>query len=54
LENISEEIADVFIYLISLVNCLELDLSHSFTKKMEINEKKYPPKEFNNGTYYKK
>ncbi len=54
LKKISEEIADVFIYLISLINTLDLDLSEIFIKKMEKNKKKYSSKEFNNGTYYKK
>ena len=54
LTNISDEIADVFIYLISLINLLDLDLSQAFKKKMEKNNKKYNTKEFNNGIYYKK
>lgn len=54
LTNISDEIADVFIYLISLINALDLDLSQIFIKKMEKNKKKYSNKEFNNGIYYKK
>jgi NTP pyrophosphatase (non-canonical NTP hydrolase) len=54
LKNISDEIADVFIYLISLINALDLDLSQAFRKKMEKNKKKYSSKEFNNGIYYKK
>ncbi|MBA7539023.1 hypothetical protein ES705_31301 [subsurface metagenome] len=54
LTNISDEIADVFIYLISLINLLDLDLSQAFEKKMEKNNKKYNTKEFNNGMYYKK
>ncbi len=54
LTNISEEIADVFIYLISLINALDLDLSQIFTNKMQKNKKKYSSKEFNNGIYYKK
>ncbi|MFX1325613.1 MAG: MazG-like family protein [Promethearchaeota archaeon] len=54
LANISEEIADVFIYLISLVNLLDLDLRYVFTNKMVKNRKKYNIKEFNNGLYYKK
>ena len=53
LENISDEIADVFIYLISLVNSLDLDLTSSFTNKMEKNKLKYPQDEFNNGSYQK-
>ena len=54
LTRISEEIADVFIYLISLVNALNLDLSEIFVSKMEKNKKKYSNNEFNNGKYYKK
>ncbi len=54
LTNISDEIADVFIYLISLINLLDLDLSQAFEKKMEKNNTKYNTKEFNSGLYYKK
>jgi len=54
LENIEDEIADIFIYLISLINTLGIDLTHVFIKKMEKNKKKYSTKEFNNGIYYKK
>ncbi|MFX0041172.1 MAG: nucleotide pyrophosphohydrolase [Promethearchaeota archaeon] len=54
LTNISDEIADVFIYLISLINALDLDLCQIFINKMEKNKKKYSSKEFNNGLYYKK
>lgn len=53
LENISDEIADVFIYLISLVNSVNLDLTNAFTKKMEKNELKYSLDDFNNGSYQK-
>jgi len=54
LTNISDEIADVFIYLISLINALDIDLSQIFINKIEKNKKKYSSKEFNNGIYYKK
>ncbi len=54
LSDISDEIADVFIYLISLLNSLNLDLTQSFMSKMEKNDKKYTLKEFNTGDYYKK
>ncbi len=54
LANISDEIADVFIYLISIVNVLGLDLTKAFIGKMEKNKKKYSVTEFNNGKYYKK
>ena len=53
LENISDEIADVFIYLISLVNSLNLDLTNTFTSKMKKNEDKYSVEEFNDGSYQK-
>lgn len=54
LKAISGEIADVFIYLVSLINSLGIDLTYCFVRKMEINENKYPPDEFNDGVYYKK
>lgn len=54
LGSISEEVADVFIYLISLVNSLDIDLTKAFIDKMKKNNQKYSKKEFNNGTYYKK
>jgi dCTP diphosphatase len=54
MEDISDEIADVFIYLISLVNLLNLDLSKAFVTKMDKNKRKYNIQEFNNGKYYKK
>ena len=53
-ENVSDEIADVFIYLLSLVNELDLDLTDAFFKKMEKNRQKYSTGEFKNGNYYKK
>lgn len=53
LENISDEIADVFIYLVSLVNSINVDLTGVFSTKMEKNKDKYSLEEFNNG-YYKK
>jgi len=54
INKISNEMADVLIYLISLSNSLNIDLVQSFIKKMEINKNKYSIKEFNNGMYYKK
>jgi NTP pyrophosphatase (non-canonical NTP hydrolase) len=53
-DDISDEIADVFIYLISLINALDLDLTQIFINKMKKNIRKYTTKEFNNGKYYKK
>jgi NTP pyrophosphatase (non-canonical NTP hydrolase) len=54
LTSISDEIADVFIYLISLINSLDLDLSQVFLNKMKKNIEKYSIKEFNDGKYFKK
>lgn len=54
INKISNEMADVLIYLISLSNSLNIDLAQSFIKKMEINKNKYSVKEFNDGMYYKK
>lgn len=53
LENISDEIADVFIYLISLINSVNLDLTNVFTDKMVKNKVKYPVEEFSDGYYQK-
>ena len=39
---VKEEIADIFIYLLSLSNVLELDMSEAVTEKLEQNAKKYP------------
>jgi len=53
LENISDEIADVFIYLVSLLNSLNVDLTRAFIRKMKKNEEKYTPEEFYDGSYRK-
>ncbi len=53
MKSISEEVADVFAYLLSIVNALNLDLTTIFKKKMEKNQEKYPFTEFN-GNYTKK
>ena len=52
-QSISEEIADVFAYMLSLVNTMRLDLSTIFLEKMQKNREKYSIKEFN-GNYNKK
>jgi len=54
LGNISDEISDVFIYLISLINALGLDLTEIFINKIEKNKVKYTLDEFNSGIYFKK
>ena len=42
IEKVSEEIADVFIYLILLSDKLGLDIFEVTNRKIDINEKKYP------------
>lgn len=41
-ENIGEEIADVFYWVLLLSNKLDIDLLEAFEKKMRKNESKYP------------
>jgi NTP pyrophosphatase (non-canonical NTP hydrolase) len=53
-QKIQEELADVFIYLISFANSLDIDLSSAFIEKMAKNRQKYSPEEFSEGYYYKK
>ncbi len=52
-EKIGDEIADIFIYLLSLVNTLNFDLSDLVAKKMVKNRAKYPSSEFQ-GNYEKR
>lgn len=54
MEDISDEVADIFIYLISFINSLDIDLTRAFQHKMQKNRKKYNLREFNDGKYYKK
>ena len=42
LQDISEELADIVIYSLSLSNFLELDLAEAIVNKMEKNIRKYP------------
>lgn len=42
IENVSDEMADVFVYLIRLADKLNIDLYEAVDKKMVKNEKKYP------------
>jgi NTP pyrophosphatase (non-canonical NTP hydrolase) len=43
---IKDELADIFIYCISLSNTLEIDIAQTILKKIEKNKRKYPIKEF--------
>jgi dCTP diphosphatase len=42
MEQIREEIADVFIYLIRLADKLDVDIEKAVLDKIAMNEKKYP------------
>ena len=42
LDAVRQEMADVFIYLISLANCLDIDLIQAARDKLAINAAKYP------------
>ncbi len=52
-EKVGDEIADIFIYLLSLVNALDFDLSDFVSKKIAKNRAKYPTSEFQ-GNYEKR
>lgn len=43
---IKDELADIFIYCISLSNTLEIDIAQTILKKIEKNKKRYPIKKF--------
>lgn len=43
---VEEEIADVFAYMLSLANRLEIDLGEALIRKMERNASKYPAEAF--------
>lgn len=42
LQAVSEEVADVFIYLLKIADQLDIDLIEQATKKIQKNAKKYP------------
>ena len=41
--SVGSEIADVFIYLLRLADITGIDLAEELTKKLAINEERYPP-----------
>ena len=45
-EEVIQEVADIAIYILSLCNSLNIDLSESIGKKMKLNRKKYPMEEY--------
>ena len=55
IENIKEEVADIFGYLLLFCNELDIDLFEVTKKKIELNSKKYPKeKAFGNSKKYNK
>jgi NTP pyrophosphatase (non-canonical NTP hydrolase) len=42
MDHIKEELADVFIYCLSMANVLEIDISEAILQKLSKNEVKYP------------
>lgn len=42
MQEISEELADIVIYSLSMANCLQIDLAQTVLAKMEKNRHKYP------------
>jgi len=54
MEDIGDEVADIFIYLLSFINTLGIDLTEAFVRKMKKNNQKYSTEEFNDGSYSKK
>lgn len=44
--HIKDEAADILAYLLSIVNCLGMDLTSAFVEKMKKNDQKYPTSRF--------
>lgn len=49
--NIRDEVADVFLYLCSMCNTLDIDLSDAVCAKLEKNRKKYPAELYKGRAY---
>ena len=49
-ESVSDEIADIFLYLIRIAEKLNIDIEKSVLNKLKKNEKKYPIKLSKNNT----
>ncbi|WP_455278149.1 nucleotide pyrophosphohydrolase [[Eubacterium] cellulosolvens] len=52
--NIKDELADIFIYCISLSNTLEIDITQTILKKIGKNKKRYPIEKFKGSLAKKK
>jgi len=46
IDKVSEEVADIMIYILSLANVLNIDLSNAIIEKLKIDEKKYPVEKY--------
>ncbi len=44
-ESLKEEVADIMIYLLSLSEVIDVDLSKAVEEKLEKNRERYPPEE---------
>lgn len=42
LEHVKEELADVMVYCVDMLHCLDLDMDEIINSKMDRNEMKYP------------
>ena len=42
LDNLREELADIFVYCLSMANSLNIDISDAIVEKIQKNMKKYP------------
>lgn len=46
-----EELADIFIYGLSMANTLDMDLSAAILRKLEANERRFPVERFKGRAY---
>ena len=42
LEHVKDELADVIVYCVDMLKCLDLDVDEIINRKMDLNEAKYP------------
>jgi len=52
MEDIRDEVADIFMYILSFTNSMNIDLSNAVVQKMKKNKMKYPAEKFQ-GNYEK-
>lgn len=45
-ERVAEELSDVTVYLLSMANAIDIDLTDSIVKKIEKNESRYPTEKY--------